>query len=241
MPIRAAKREDVSTRNCPKEAAKILAAFDGGEYVIQHGRLYAAKHPQRVTRAPVGDLWPLGPANWTKGAFRVRILGKEYPAGRIAWLVEYREWPPGNVRHLNGDNSDTRIENLSVGPKPREHRNSKYVGVRGRDGKFYARAGNVSLGTYETEGEAARARDAWVIKHRKRDGELNFCAVYHDEGGSSRQRAGASPEIARELREAAKSTKRNKTSARGAGAAGGRSFRQRRKPSQARPAATKGE
>ncbi len=241
MPIRAAKREDVSSRNCPEEAAKILAAFDGGEYVIQDGRLYAAKQPERVTRAPVRGLWPLGPANWTKGAFRVRICGKEYAAGRIAWLVEHRAWPVGNVRHIDGDKSNCRIDNLYVGPKPRTHQNSRYLGVRGRDGKFYARAGDYSLGTYETEEEAARARDEWAIEHSQRDNGLNFGSISDDDGTLKNKRAGASQEIARELRKAATPTDRGKPSARGADHSGPRSFRQRSAPPRNRSVGKRGE
>jgi len=46
------------------------------------------------------------------GALSVSIKGKTILVHRIAWLLHYKEWPQGFVRHINGDKTDNRIENL---------------------------------------------------------------------------------------------------------------------------------
>ena len=98
MPIEIVGNKRAKKRNCHKEAKRILDAFDSGRYVFLDGQFYSTVRPERATNAPIGGCWPLSPATWNdskKGAFRVRICGKEYAGGRIAWLVEYREWPEG--------------------------------------------------------------------------------------------------------------------------------------------------
>lgn len=39
------------------------------------------------------------------------IWGKSYLAHRVAWLIHYGEWP-NVIDHINGDQTDNRIENL---------------------------------------------------------------------------------------------------------------------------------
>lgn len=64
------------------------------------------------------------------------ILGKRYPAHRIAWLIVYGEHPRGEIDHINGDPSDNRICNLrdvlhSENLKNQRFRSTNTSGVMG--------------------------------------------------------------------------------------------------------------
>lgn len=48
----------------------------------------------------------------TKGYVRVRLLGYEFKAHRLAWLLTYKVWPENEIDHINGCPSDNRIVNL---------------------------------------------------------------------------------------------------------------------------------
>lgn len=50
----------------------------------------------------------------TDGHIQVMILGERYFADRIVWKMAMGKDPSGRIKHLNGDNSDNRLENLYV-------------------------------------------------------------------------------------------------------------------------------
>lgn len=45
------------------------------------------------------------------------VAGKRRTASKLAWLFGHGEWPAGTVTHINGDPSDYRLANLSVGAR----------------------------------------------------------------------------------------------------------------------------
>ena len=55
-------------------------------------------------------------AGWKDGDgyLRVTILGKRYRAHRVAWALQYGEWPQDLVDHKNGNGLDNRLNNLRV-------------------------------------------------------------------------------------------------------------------------------
>lgn len=50
----------------------------------------------------------------TDGYVRIKVLGKQYQAHRLAWLYMVGEWPPHEIDHINQCKSDNRFENLRL-------------------------------------------------------------------------------------------------------------------------------
>jgi hypothetical protein len=48
------------------------------------------------------------------GYVRVKLLNKKYLAHRLAWFIVHKQWPDGQIDHINGNRSDNRIVNLRV-------------------------------------------------------------------------------------------------------------------------------
>ena len=51
------------------------------------------------------------------GSLRFRLRGVSYATHCLVWLLEKGELPSGNVKHINGINSDNRISNLTIQKK----------------------------------------------------------------------------------------------------------------------------
>lgn len=114
-----------------------------------------------------------------KGYVRIRLLGYEFKAHRLAWLLAYGTWPAAEIDHINGCPSDNRIINLrdvSVAQNgwnrtsPMCNNKSGYLGVScSPDGLFHAQIGvngkQMSLGWFSTAEEAASAYAAAKAVH----------------------------------------------------------------------------
>jgi hypothetical protein len=113
----------------------------------------------------------------TKGYLRVRLLGCELKAHRIAWLLTYGEWPRAEIDHINGCPSDNRITNLrdvSVAEngwnrnKAMRNNRSGLLGVSAVKGKFHAqikaRGRAHFLGVFDT---AERAHEAYLAAKKE--------------------------------------------------------------------------
>jgi len=42
------------------------------------------------------------------------LSGKEYRIKNLVWLYHYGSWPTARVYHIDGDTTNTRIENLAI-------------------------------------------------------------------------------------------------------------------------------
>lgn len=106
----------------------------------------------------------------TKGYVRIRLLGYEFKAHRLAWLLTYGTWPAAEIDHINGCPSDNRIINLRDVPvavngwnrkKAMKNNKTGILGVCEMGGKFVAQIGvdgkRMRLGAYDTAEAAAAA------------------------------------------------------------------------------------
>ncbi len=114
----------------------------------------------------------------SKGYVRIRLMGYEFKAHRLAWLLTYGTWPAAEIDHINGCPSDNRIMNLrdvSVAEngwnRKGAMRNNKtgVLGVCKMDGMFIAQIGvdgrQLRLGAFDTVEEAAAAYNAAKAVH----------------------------------------------------------------------------
>lgn len=58
-----------------------------------------------------------------KGYAHVSILGKQYRAHRVAWMLHYGSWPNGQIDHIDGVKNNNRIENLREATAAENQRN----------------------------------------------------------------------------------------------------------------------
>ena len=61
-------------------------------------------------RAKSGDI--AGTIFGSEGYLRLKIFGKNYLVHRIAWLLNYGEFPNEQIDHINHISSDNRLSNL---------------------------------------------------------------------------------------------------------------------------------
>ncbi len=54
-----------------------------------------------------------------------QILGRNYRAHRLIWILHYGEWPQLHIDHINGDPSDNRIVNLRSVSQSTNMRNAR--------------------------------------------------------------------------------------------------------------------
>lgn len=70
------------------------------------------------------------------GYLILKIKGKQFKAHRIAWLLNYGEFPKGEIDHINRCRADNRIENLRLADRKTQVHNAtikpnKITGVVG--------------------------------------------------------------------------------------------------------------
>ncbi|MEO1538495.1 MAG: HNH endonuclease signature motif containing protein [Pseudomonadota bacterium] len=115
----------------------------------------------------------------TDGYHHGKIMGKLYKAHRVIWALESGSWPSSCIDHKNKDRTDNRFDNLREATRAENSRNrsalagssSKYLGVSWckMNEKWLARievnGRQLSLGSFLSEAQAAKAYDAAAVKH----------------------------------------------------------------------------
>lgn len=59
------------------------------------------------------------------GYLILKVKGVQLKAHRIAWLLNYGEFPDAELDHINGNKLDNRIENLRESSRTQQNRNKK--------------------------------------------------------------------------------------------------------------------
>jgi hypothetical protein len=109
-----------------------------------------------------------------RGYLRIRVYGRIYRAGRLAWLLMTGCWPTDQIGHKNRDPSDNRWGNLREASAQLNARNQSlskrnttgFVGVdRGKKNGTYRativiNGRKIHLGIFPTLEEAVAARRA---------------------------------------------------------------------------------
>lgn len=115
----------------------------------------------------------------TRGYLHVRILGRDYRAHRVIWLIVTGDWPGQGLDHADGDPSNNRFDNLRPASQTENRANSrrpknnttsfKGVTLDRRDGRYLATIGVNSqkhyLGHFDCPEKAHQAYLAAAEKH----------------------------------------------------------------------------
>jgi hypothetical protein len=115
------------------------------------------------------------------GYRKIRIRGRAYYSGRLAWFYMTGEWPE-EVDHKDRDPSNDRWSNLREATSSQNKYNRNDDGtLRGvycsGGGKWWAMVGKDNyLGTFDTLEEAITARDAEALRLAGDFAILNTCS-----------------------------------------------------------------
>lgn len=127
-----------------------------------------------------------------RGYLTGRINRRLFPAHRVIFALTHGYWPD-NVDHINGSRTDNRINNLRAASHAENVRNgarhkkrangAKYKGVylqKGGSGWFAQICVNrrkITLGTFKTQEDAARAYNRAAVEYHGTFARLNVVEV----------------------------------------------------------------
>ena len=106
--------------------------FEYLRYCGETGKIYWVKNR---TKAKAGsEAGYLNPDGYRRVQF-----GSLMMTHRVVWLLIHREWPDGEIDHIDGDRTNNRIENLRVVTQSQNMRNKKSQSSSssGRNGVHY--------------------------------------------------------------------------------------------------------
>lgn len=81
--------------------------FEHLKYTPEDGKVYWVKHPRRSTAngTEAGNMMQ-------NGYRKLKFCGKQYLTHRIAWLLQHKTWPIGDIDHIDGNPSNNKLDNL---------------------------------------------------------------------------------------------------------------------------------
>jgi len=113
---------------------------------------------------------------------RVYLLGRQYPASHLIWVLMTEEWPVAEIDHRNLDSLDDRWDNLRLATKTQNRQNqglkrinsTGYKGVYLQSNRWIAQIRKQHIGCFNTAEEAARAYDIKAEEFYREFARLNF-------------------------------------------------------------------
>lgn len=107
----------------------------------------------------------------SRGYLVIKINGKTYQAGRLAWYLANGQWPANEIDHIDQNKVNNKLANLrdvtrsenQINIPPRTGTREKGIYYRLETGKFVVLVRRdyqlTYIGSYNTLGEAITARD----------------------------------------------------------------------------------
>jgi hypothetical protein len=102
---------------------------------------------------------------------RIKFLERRYPEHVLAFFYMTKQWPIGQIDHINGDGQDNRFENLRevtvhLNAHNRKSKNDQDIGIRQTRNKIKrwesvitVKGERIQIGTFDTKKEA---HEAWI-------------------------------------------------------------------------------
>lgn len=131
--------------------------------------LFEVRGTRVVCRSTGRPGYPAGKKGGAGQRFQLWADGKAYYEHRLAWLLAYGVFPPGQLDHVDGDTSNNTVSNLRLATTAENCQNIPRRGAsRAVNGRWRARimldGASVSLGTFATEDEALAAYAAAKLR-----------------------------------------------------------------------------
>lgn len=91
-----------------------------------------------------------------RGHRSIRVDGRSYPAGRLAWFYVHGEFPKHLIDHINGNRVDDRIVNLRPATHSENGRNSSGHSASGLKGAYFNKPTKTWFSTIRIDGKHRR-------------------------------------------------------------------------------------
>ncbi len=111
----------------------------------------------------------------------LRYKDRDLLAHRVVWILEHREWPVGQLDHIDRDptnNDPSNLRRCTAAQNSMNRRSSGATGLKGvtlhrQTGQYQAQIQKNYIGLYPTPGMAAQAYDAEAIRRFGEFANLN--------------------------------------------------------------------
>lgn len=106
-------KKDASMLAVQDVAAALEYHPDSGNFVwlVRNDDVFGSRHERAVWNAKYAGT-TAGSLDHDSGYVKIRMIGKNLYAHRVAWAFIHGRWPDGEIDHVNGDRADNRACNL---------------------------------------------------------------------------------------------------------------------------------